>query len=734
MFPIFKGTHNMSQITHKVISQAFKNLSEHAAGNPETLSSSSLGEACLEYLQAFLKKEASAQILAAAFNEEKIWSMLLSEDQSTQEGGLALLHTLNNPEIWEIFTKGVTYDSAFSHTEHDMTIGLLRAWAENPFLVHSDIEYLHIDGDQQDSSSWMNQLTSIQFIRNLPNVKELKIANLDNVQSLAGLEKVDHLKLLKIRSCPKLRNFEGLGDAPQLESIDIAYCWDLQNLEGMGKTPKLHYLNLNGLKSLDGLQSTAPTLTIIAEHDDLNDISALPIETEVSLKQSALPQKSSPTVQHLHLLGQRGLDSFDFLQSYPNLRSISINRKFHEFSSLHGLLQLPQLELLGLSAVWGSKKHTVKSPEFLRELEHMPELKIKSSNDVTANNEVKDFWGSQRSFLTKESTTMLYQWLQEIELRDHRILRSDRLKEIQNSHHVKKLKLVPARNTWGKSIPDIKIDINLPQIAYLSIELYEGAYTIDLSSFPNLQHLTLTGEAGSGTGSPSRWEGRVTFKGENNVSHLYIDGLPKVGASFIKNLNLDRLSKLTNIFVRNSSKIENLAPKTLSRLFKGYELDMSNKIRRSYSLPFTDKEDSLVASLKKNEQEVGKEFVQFLFDTNNWACQIHIDYGNSDDILDLSYSEEGKLALLRAVFVDIVYSSNGVASQHVADLDVDIRKDGTASVSLYLSHDGNESSKATADFTKSYGKPMMIFICSIDMVFPNISHENILKHLLGFDV
>lgn len=85
---------------------------------------------------------------------------------------------------------------------------------------------------------------------------------------------------------------------------------------------------------------------------------------------------------------------------------------------------------------------------------------------------------------------MLYQWLQEIEIRDRRIRRSDRLKEIQNSHHVKKLKLVPARNTWGKSIPDIKIDINLPQIAYLSIELYEGAYTIDLSGFPNLQHLT----------------------------------------------------------------------------------------------------------------------------------------------------------------------------------------------------------------------------------------------------
>ena len=87
---------------------------------------------------------------------------------------------------------------------------------------------------------------------------------------------------------------------------------------------------------------------------------------------------------------------------------------------------------------------------------------------------------------------MLYQWLQKIELRDHRILRSDRLKEIQNSHHVKKLTLVPARNTWGKSIPDIKIDINVPQIEYLSLELYEGFYTIDLSNFPNLQHLTLT--------------------------------------------------------------------------------------------------------------------------------------------------------------------------------------------------------------------------------------------------
>lgn len=255
------------------------------------------------------------------------------------------------------------------------------------------------------SSLTLGNLTDLEGMPNLPNLRFLKISAQKSVSGMPILSNLIELELNlssgDLVSLPVLPSLErlsftsyadevtllGMPNLPSLKTFQINYVHGLQSLKGLPILPAIQNLTLSntGLLSLAGMPSLPTLANLQLDGTSLTDLSGMP-------KLPAL----NKLVLGSTIGNDENLSSLRGLPLLPALKSLEV--KSSKLTNLDGIISLPALKILRL--------RDIKDFESLAQLPIFPALEILELSSLP---KLKDFKGmaSQPALKTLSLRTVL---------------------------------------------------------------------------------------------------------------------------------------------------------------------------------------------------------------------------------------------------------------------------------------------------------------------------------------
>ena len=314
----------MPRYTSSELTELFQHLQQFISDNDLSLDSASSERACIQVVQSFFQNESSnlQATSSAAADANNIIELLQQEDPDLQETGLSLLHSSEDEEIWRQITDGFAYAEGswwdcFSHQMYRVTLGMLRAWSENPFSDHSHIKTLTLRADITDKCE------SISFVQHFPSIETLNVYKMRSLKTLEGLENASMLVEIDARETG-LTDLRGLQNNPSLKTI---------------------ILRDSQVGTLNGIQTTHRELSLDARGAPLTDVSAIPQDADAYLCVDELPTIGSPQVTYLRFTTEWLID----IRQFPNVHTVYVEKALY---CAKGLLELPNLQHVFVKGHW----------------------------------------------------------------------------------------------------------------------------------------------------------------------------------------------------------------------------------------------------------------------------------------------------------------------------------------------------------------------------------------------
>ena len=521
--------YNASELT-----ELFQRLQQFVLDSQLSLDAVSEEQACTQVVHSFFQSDVDwEESTSVAADTNKIIELLQNDDLELQETGLSLLHDSEDEAMWRQITDGFVYAEGkwrdcFSHQMYRVTLGLLRAWAENPFCDHSHLTTLTLRSDITERCS------SISFVQHFPSVETLNLYRMSALQTLEGLENADKLVELDAQETA-VSDLRGLGNNPSLKIIVVR------------DSP---------VATLNGIQTTHSDLSIDARGTPLTDVSAIPSAADAYLCVDQPPPIGSAQVTYLRFADEWLVG----LRQFPNVHTLYVERALH---SAKGLLELDHLKQIfvrgrGLVHLFGNALYS-----------EIESLRLSLSRGGWENRSV--LFGDNFWLLPVEDWMILRTALEQIEDQSLRTFHAadDRL-WAHCAHKITEVRLLSDSSSAGPI--DYTALATLPNIRSVELELGLRRYTAQLRLPPlrNVVELCLRGC------SKDRWIantrqgfGSIELTDPVFVESLVIRGFPALKNTFLRTFPRDKFPNLRRVVIRHCPK---LSKRMAAKLFADIEL------------------------------------------------------------------------------------------------------------------------------------------------------------------
>ena len=450
-----------------------------------------------------------------------------------QETGLALLHASEDENIWRQITDGFAYDEeswwdCFSHQMYRVTLGMLRAWSENPFSDHSHIKTLTLRSDITE------RCENISFVQHFSNIETLNVYKLSNLKTLDGLEEASTLVELDARQTG-LTDLRGLGSNPSLKTIIVR---DSQ------------------VATLNGIKKTHRELSIDARGTPLLDVSAIPQEADVYLCVDDLPAVGSRQVTYLRFATEWLTD----VQQFPNVHTVYVENALYCAKGLLDLKHLKQVFVKGHR--WsdlfnGGLRADIRS------------LNLHLSSDSWAKSSI--LFGDTFWKVSDEDWKMLCAAVRQIEERASRTFHA--ADERLWSHCAEKITAVHLLSSDGAGgAVDHTALATLPKVTTVHLELSLQRQTLQMSLPPlrDVSQLLWSGcSSGRRRAKSRQYLESVVLSSPVFVESLVIQDFPALNNTFLKTFQRSNFPNLKQIVIRRCPK---LSKRMAGKIFKDIEL------------------------------------------------------------------------------------------------------------------------------------------------------------------
>ena len=517
----------MQVFTPKELLPIFKEIQNSLESSSQNIEATSLEEACINTLHSFLGT--LNVVTSVTDNINKIISLLQSEHLSEQEMGLTLLEGIEEEEYWTRITKGFhhapdNWDECFNHQMYRVTLGLLRAWAKNPYADHSQVKALKLRAD------FLEEYDNITFVKHFKHLEHIDLRYMYNLSSLSGLEESSKLKEIRVENT-RIVDLSGLGNNPDLTTIKIK------------GTP---------VKSLTGLNITNQDLSIDARQTPLTDVSAIPTGSDTYLCVDNIPTVGSTAVTYLRCSDEWIID----IGHFPNIHTIYLENPLH---SLKGLMELKNLQHVfvrsGSTLVQGSLQKDIK--------------RLKTSTWSRHSIMFGDYFYS----IPVENWNSICAQIQKIESKSTRTFHicDSRL---WNHCSDKIVSVCLLSSGTIKGVVDCTDLATLPNLKRLEMELSLETTVLKIK-LPPLEHLSKL--TWTGCSSKRVWPNTrqylecVEINSPVLVESLVIQDFPALKNTFLRNFPLDTFPNLKKVVIRRCPK---LSKRMATKLFKDIDFTM----------------------------------------------------------------------------------------------------------------------------------------------------------------
>lgn len=345
-------------------------------------------------------------------------------------------------------------------------------------------------------------IESIEFLKNLINLKELSISNIEKIQDLSAITSLVNLEKLKIfnmSSCDvpwlsglaklkelklsytKIKDLESLNTLNNLEDLDMPNYYNAIDLSQLSNLINLKKLNLNesnitnvtSIKKLIKLEELNIKISFFTRgKDKLSDISCF------------------SNLIHLKKLNLQNWNITDIkpIKSLINLNELDISKNHaiyyddysykHNLTDIYELQFLINLEKLNLSHLSLTNIEPLKSLIKLKELDLSFNSKLKDISPLTG------LINLEKLYLRKLSLTNIYPLKGLIKLIELDSSENNNLSDISPLSSLINLKSLNLRDCNITNLIPFKGLINL-----INLELYGNNNFTDSSPLSNLIHL-----------------------------------------------------------------------------------------------------------------------------------------------------------------------------------------------------------------------------------------------------
>ncbi len=338
---------------------------------------------------------------------EKVWTIYNKDRPPYMEGVLSLYRPFEVKRqmgCYKLFPEKITThgqrinfmknicdtDGQFREIYGDTIKGMVKFLAidipwdditnNKPLLLNSlGIEHDFQDQDTEGTLVIQNLDIKSLNVRNSDQVTNLKLENLNQLENISGIDKLDKLKTLSLIFLDELKDLD-LSGCTSLESLRLHRLNNLKNISGTQKLDKLKMLSLLGLEELEDLDLRVCTSLerLKLEYLRLKKISFKNLDNLKTLDLNCLYE-----LEDINLSGCTSLESLTFC-SLPNLKKISGTQKLDKLKAiiLLGLDKLEDLDLRGCTSL--------EDPRFLN-LTNLKTIYISSNVSQATRDDVEKY-------------------------------------------------------------------------------------------------------------------------------------------------------------------------------------------------------------------------------------------------------------------------------------------------------------------------------------------------------